>query len=138
MRFVHEKPNLKTAFIQILLNFESMLKTASCFNSVKLPGQNYKLLVQNFNLMKVKRNSPIIFYHYILINLFIKVHGKACWVAGWGKAESNGVSSDALKSIGVNLFHHSYCRNHRLAFDKLYQFSKIHSHFQFKLLFRRR
>ena len=40
-------------------------------------------------------------------------HGKSCWVAGWGQAKSNGVSSDSLKSIGVNLFGREYCENHR-------------------------
>ena len=42
-----------------------------------------------------------------------KLHGTACWVAGWGKDQSNGVSSDVLKSIGVNLFDHEYCMKHR-------------------------
>ena len=40
-------------------------------------------------------------------------HGKSCWVAGWGQSQSNSVSSDSLKSIGVNLFDHRYCYNHR-------------------------
>ena len=40
-------------------------------------------------------------------------HGTTCWVAGWGQAQSNGVSSDSLKSIGVNLFGRDYCENHR-------------------------
>ena len=33
-------------------------------------------------------------------------------MAGWGQAQSNGVSSDSLKSIGVNLFAPEYCTNH--------------------------
>ena len=44
---------------------------------------------------------------------FNRTHGTACWVAGWGQAQSNGVSSDSLKSIGVNLFGREYCENHR-------------------------
>ena len=43
----------------------------------------------------------------------IQEHGKACWVAGWGQTQSNGVSSDTLKAIGLNLFDHQYCLNHR-------------------------
>ena len=42
-----------------------------------------------------------------------KEHGTSCWVAGWGQAQSNGLSSDSLKSIGVNLFGREYCINHR-------------------------
>ena len=45
--------------------------------------------------------------------LIFKVHGSACWVAGWGQSQSHGVSSDTLKSIGVNLFDHEYCIQHR-------------------------
>ena len=33
-------------------------------------------------------------------------------MAGWGQSRSNGVSSDSLKSIGVNLFDPEYCKNH--------------------------
>ena len=46
------------------------------------------------------------------IYFIIKEHGTKCWVAGWGQAQSNGVSSDSLKSIGVNLFDPEYCKNH--------------------------
>ena len=42
-----------------------------------------------------------------------KEHGKNCWVAGWGQSQSNGVTSDSLKSIGINLFSPEYCINHR-------------------------
>ena len=42
-----------------------------------------------------------------------KNHGKSCWVAGWGHTQSNGVSSNSLRAIGINLFDHEYCYNHR-------------------------
>ena len=47
-------------------------------------------------------------YKFVLI----KEHGQNCWVAGWGQSQSNGVSSDSLKSIGINLFAPEYCMNH--------------------------
>ena len=40
-------------------------------------------------------------------------HGTSCWVAGWGHDKSNGVPSNYLKAIGVNLFDREYCLNHR-------------------------
>ena len=49
--------------------------------------------------------------------LFLKEHGKACWLAGWGQSQSNGVSSDLLKSVGLNLFGHRYCQNHSFYSD---------------------
>ena len=33
-------------------------------------------------------------------------------MAGWGQSQSNGVSSDSLKSIGINLFSSEYCLKH--------------------------
>ena len=42
-----------------------------------------------------------------------KNRGKSCWVAGWGHTQSNGVSSNSLRAIGINLFDHEYCYNHR-------------------------
>ena len=55
-------------------------------------------------------------YNIYLIRLFIHFyqnHGKSCWVAGWGHTQSNGVSSNLLRAIGINLFDHEYCYNHR-------------------------
>ena len=69
------------------------------------------------DLKKVKR--PFFELKYLekdlpMTHKFIfKEHGSACWVAGWGQSQSHGVSSDALKSIGVNLFDHEYCYKHR-------------------------
>ena len=49
-------------------------------------------------------------------------HGKACWVAGWGQTESNGVPTDSLQSIGVNLFGAQYCYDHRYGSLKIFHF----------------
>ena len=49
-----------------------------------------------------------------MISPVFKEHGTTCWVAGWGQSQSNGVSSEYLKAIGVNLMHSQYCLNHRL------------------------
>ena len=65
--------------------------------------------------------------------LHIKTHGEACWVAGWGRSRSNGVSSDALKSIGINLFSHDYCMDHR--FLTLKHFVAKNRYINFKFLF---
>ena len=55
-------------------------------------------------------------YSMVYPSKTFQVHGKSCWVAGWGQSQSNGVSSDSLKSIGVNLFNHQYCNDHRFIF----------------------
>ena len=39
-------------------------------------------------------------------------NGAACWNAGWGTAEVEGVYSDQLQSIGVNLMSQGYCTDH--------------------------
>ena len=56
-----------------------------------------------------------VFYQLYQFFLFIlyQNHGKSCWVAGWGHTQSNGVSSNLLRAIGINLFDHEYCYNHR-------------------------
>ena len=50
-------------------------------------------------------------FEYLL--RYLQEHGKACWVAGWGQTQSNGVFSDSLKAVGINLFSHNYCLDHR-------------------------
>ena len=41
-----------------------------------------------------------------------KFNGAACWNAGWGTAEIDGIYSDELQSIGVNLMSREYCTDH--------------------------
>ena len=41
-----------------------------------------------------------------------RYNGAACWNAGWGTAEVDGVYSDQLQSIGVNLMSQGYCTDH--------------------------
>ena len=41
-----------------------------------------------------------------------RYNGAACWNAGWGTAEVDGVYSDQLQSIGVNLMSQGYCMDH--------------------------
>jgi hypothetical protein len=36
-------------------------------------------------------------------------HGDACWVAGWGTTSYGGDTSNALQSVGVNIFSQEYC-----------------------------
>ena len=43
------------------------------------------------------------------INKYI---GAACWNAGWGTSEMNGIHSNELKSIGINLMSKEYCSDH--------------------------
>ena len=50
---------------------------------------------------------------FLHVEKSFKEHGTSCWVAGWGHDRSNGVSSNSLKAIGVNLFDREYCMNHR-------------------------
>ena len=77
-------------------------------------------LPENTDLKKV-RTYDISYVTYIIhiIMIFSQEHGNACWVAGWGQSQSNGVASDQLKSIGVNIFDHEYCKKHR--FDKTFK-----------------
>ena len=41
-----------------------------------------------------------------------KYNGAACWNAGWGTAEVDGVFSEKLQSIGINLMSGGYCTDH--------------------------
>ena len=41
-----------------------------------------------------------------------KYNGAACWNAGWGTAEIDGVYSEELQSIGLNLMSQGYCTDH--------------------------
>ena len=43
------------------------------------------------------------------INMY---NGAACWNAGWGTAEIDGVYSDELQSVGINLMSRDYCVDH--------------------------
>ena len=61
-----------------------------------------KVFIWSFQLIQNKKLQP-----------FFKEHGKLCWVAGWGQSQSNGVSSEYLKAIGINLMKSEYCLNHR-------------------------
>ena len=71
-------------------------------------------LPETFDLEMVKTN-----FKNSSLTFKLQFHGKSCWVAGWGQSQTNGISSDSLKSIGVNLFNHQYCRNHRFVFRDL-------------------
>ena len=41
-----------------------------------------------------------------------RYNGAACWNAGWGITEADGVYADKLQSIGINLMSHGYCTDH--------------------------
>ena len=41
-----------------------------------------------------------------------KYNGAACWNAGWGTVEVDGIYSNELQSIGVNLMSREYCTDH--------------------------
>ena len=41
-----------------------------------------------------------------------KYNGAACWNAGWGNAEIDGIYSEELQSIGINLMSRDYCNDH--------------------------
>ena len=41
-----------------------------------------------------------------------RYNGAACWNAGWGTAEVDGIYADELQSIGVNLMSQGYCTDH--------------------------
>ena len=68
---------------------------------------------EDFDLEQVHHHYLIYHMLYLYIKLLLQEHGAACWVAGWGQPRSNSVASDSLKSVGVNLFSHQYCMNHR-------------------------
>ena len=42
------------------------------------------------------------------------LHGKHCWVAGWGVGSEGGASQLLLNEVGVNIFSHEYCVNHSI------------------------
>ncbi|CAG5081233.1 Oidioi.mRNA.OKI2018_I69.PAR.g9818.t1.cds [Oikopleura dioica] len=47
--------------------------------------------------------------------------GQACWIAGWGFYEEDSGSSDILKSVGLNILSHEYCKEHAPASNMMTQ-----------------
>ena len=41
-----------------------------------------------------------------------KHNGAACWIAGWGNSEIDGVHTNQLQSIRMNLMSRDYCTDH--------------------------
>ena len=39
------------------------------------------------------------------------LHGRHCWVAGWGVGTEGGNAERLLNEVGVNVFSHEYCVN---------------------------
>ena len=39
------------------------------------------------------------------------LHGRHCWVAGWGVGTEGGSAQRLLNEVGVNVFSHQYCVN---------------------------
>ena len=98
------------------------LKSRQFFNHLEYKEEKNS---QNFDICLIKTPANEFGIHEDLSTKFDSIpclpdeidlekeHGRNCWVAGWGQSQSNGVTSDSLKSIGINLFSPEYCFNHR-------------------------
>ena len=107
----------KNKTIQRALNHDvCLIKTPTDKNitfDLSLRFDQIPCLDESFSLETVE----IIWKLNLKIIKWFQHHGAACWVAGWGKYHVNGATKDVLQSVGLNLFDHQYCLNHR--FEKL-------------------
>ena len=111
-------PDLDSCLIRIeanLRNVSNLMLAKWCSQPIKCTETRYRSIADRTQSNNLKINLSQEFSEIPCLSnrIDINMHnGAACWVAGWGNAEIDGVYSNQLQSIGLNLMSRDYCTDH--------------------------